>query len=374
MKKLVRFDAYVVRVPLRQPLLLANQTIEVRDYIVVEVEDSHGSTGRAIGLTRGAPVDAVVSGMLKPSWLGADLEYYAAIYAKTVQAHSFQGTHGIFWRALSVADIAVHDLLSKSDDVPLATWLGGEAHAIPTTLAGCYPLVGQSRDEFDSLLLRMALLPSAGVKVTSCGSYSQDTLRLEACRRVLGTATPLIIDLYNAASDAKSLIPYARQWAELGMGWLEDPFDFDAFDDLAQLAKALPYPVGVGDEQAGVNHFSNLMRFGRIGVVRLDATTCGGVSAFLRIARLAASRGIPVSCHVFHHLHAQLACVVPQTSIEYMLPETGIDPIDSLIDKDLEWGPGGLLPATKPGIGIAWNEQALIEHRNLWLQSSMNKV
>jgi len=369
MTTLVRLDAYVARVPLPRPLLLANQTIEAREYVVVEAEDANGLTGRAIGYTRGAPVDAVVSRMLKSAWLGSDLGDYPAIYDKTVRAHSFQGTHGIFWRALSVADIAVHDLLAKRDGVPLAVWLGGSARPVSTTLAGCYPLANQTEEGLDALVKRMAVLPSTGIKVTSSGNYALDTLRLKACRQALGDARPLIIDLYNAAHDAESLIPYARQWAEFGMGWLEDPFGFDALDDLAQLANALPYPVGVGDEQAGLKHFDNLMRYGRIGVVRLDATTCGGVTAFLRIARLATSRGVPVSCHVFHHLHAQLASVVDKASIEYMLPETGVDAIDSLIDEDLEWGSTGLLPAARPGIGIVWNEQVLREHRSKWLRS-----
>lgn len=363
MTTLTRLDAYLVCVPLPRPLMLAHQTIEARDYVVVDVEDSEGMTGRAIGYARGAPVDAVVSRMLTPAWLGCDLGDYPAIYDRTVRAHGMQGTHGVFWRALSVADIAMHDLFAKRDGVPLAVWLGGGVRPIPTTLAGCYPLANETEEGLAALMRRMAALPSAGIKVTSSGDYARDTLRLKTCREALGDTPPLIIDLYGTVPDADALIPYARRWVEFGMGWLEDPFGFDAFDDLAQLVEAVPYPVGVGDEQAGLQHFYNLMQYGRIGVVRLDATTCGGVTGFLRISRLAASRGLPVSCHVFHHLHAQLASAVEQASIEYMLPETGVDAIDSLIDGDLEWGPAGLLPAAKPGIGIVWNEQAVLEHR-----------
>ncbi len=364
MTALVRLDAYVARLQLPRALILANQTIEAREYVIVEAEDANGSTGRAIGYTRGAPVEAVVSRMLVQSWVGSDLDEYSAIYEKTVRTHGFQGTHGIFWRALSLADIAVHDLLAKRDGVPLAVWLGGRIRPISTTLAGCYPLTDQTGEELEALLRRMAVLPSTGIKVTGSGNYVWDTQRLKTCRQILGGPLPLIIDLYNAAPDAESLIPYARQWAEFGMGWLEDPFGFDALDDLAQLATALPYPVGVGDEQAGVQHFDNLMLYGRIGVVRLDATTCGGVTGFLRIARLARARGVPVSCHVFHHLHAQLASALEQVSIEYMLPESGVDAIDSLIDEDLAWASAGMLPSDRPGIGIQWNEQALLKHRS----------
>lgn len=360
---LKRLDAYLVRVPLPRPLLLIHQTIEARDYIVVEAEDAEGTTGRAIGYARGAPVDAVVSHMLRPSWLGRDFSDYAAIYDQTVRANGMQGSHGIFWRALSVADIAVHDLLAKRDGVPLGVWLGGHVRPIPTTLAGCYPLADETEEGLTALMRRMAALPSTGIKVTASGDYTRDTMRLKACREVLDHALPLIIDLYGSVPDADTVIPHARQWADFGMGWLEDPFGFDALEDLARLADALPYPVGVGDEQAGLQHFSNLMTYGRVGVVRLDATTCGGVTGFLRIARLAASRGLPISCHVFHHLHAQLASAVERASIEYMLPETGVDAIDSLIDEDLEWGSTGLLPAAQPGTGVVWNEEALLVHR-----------
>src|SRR5262249_33624494 len=140
---------------------------------------------------------------------------------------------------------------------PLAAWLGGSVRAIPAILAGCYPLTDQTEQGLEALIWRMATLPSVGLKVTGSGNYAWDTVRLKTCRQVLGDSPPLIVDLYNTAHDAASLIPHARQWAEFGMGWLEDPFGFDALEDLAQLADALPYPVGVGDEQAGLQHFGN---------------------------------------------------------------------------------------------------------------------
>ena len=190
---------------------------------------------------------------------------------------------------------------------------------------------------------RMRELPCTGIKVTASGDYSADTARLRRCRDALGDGPPLIIDLYGAVPNARALIPHARDWTAFGMGWLEDPFGFDALDDLAELVAALPYPVAVGDEQSGLQHFSNLMRYGRIGVVRIDATTCGGVTGFIRIATLASLNGLPISCHVFHHLHTQLACMTTNTSVEYMLPETGVDAIDALVLRDLDWGPGGLV-------------------------------
>jgi len=363
MPRLAKLSAYAVRVPLERPLLLSNQTITARDYVIVEALDEQGMIGRAIGYGRGAPVEAVVERMLVPLWQGGELDDYAALYDRTARTYSMQGSHGMFWRAMSLADCAVHDLRATQAGMPLAEFLGGKVAPVTTTLAGCYPVADETPDTIAQLMRRMASFQASGVKVTGSGDLAHDTARLRQCRLALPEGTPLIIDLYNGAPQPVELVPFARQWAEFGMGWLEDPYGFDEFDQLAALASSLPYPVGVGDEQAGLAHFRGLVDFGKIGVVRLDATVCGGVTGFLRIARMAASRGLPVSCHVFHHLHAQLARVVADCSVEYMLPETGVDAIHLLLQQDLGWQEGKLIPAGRPGIGHIWDEKAIQRYR-----------
>lgn len=354
--------AYEVRVPLPAPLALATQTITARDYTVVEIEDADGIRGRAIGYARGAPVAMALERMIAPLWQGQDGADPAALYDRTARTHAMQGSHGIFWRALSLADLALHDLLSQRAGQPLAVFLGGKVQPVEATLAGCYPVATETSDTIAALMATMLAYGAAGIKVTGSGDLAHDTDRLRAARTALGDGPPLIIDLYSSVPDAATVLPHALQWAEFNMGWLEDPFGFDDFDELAALAAPLPYPVGVGDEQAGLAHFSNLMTHGKIRVVRLDATTCGGVTGFLRIARLAAQRGLPVSCHVFHHLHAQLAAVT-SASVEYMLPQTGVDAMHLLVPEDLAWDSGRMVPSSAPGLGMNWDEDALRRFR-----------
>jgi L-alanine-DL-glutamate epimerase-like enolase superfamily enzyme len=363
MTRIKTLSAYDVRVPLPAPVALATMRITARDYTIVEIVDEDGTMGRAVGYARGAPVADVVGRMLAPSWQGAEVAEPTALYDRTVRANAMQGTHGIFWRALSLADLALHDLLSRRAGVPLAAFLGGTIRPVETTLAGCYPVASETPETIAALMATMASYGSAGIKVTSSGDFAHDTGRLRTCRKALGEGTPLIVDLYSCAPDARTLLPHARDWGALGMGWLEDPFGFDDFDQLALLADGLDYPVGVGDEQAGLSHFRNLIDHGHIRVVRLDATTCGGVSGFRRIAALAAERGLPVSCHVFHHLHAQLATLLPQAMVEFMLPETGIDATHLLFRDDLRWDSGRLVPGDRPGLGVDWDEDALARFR-----------
>jgi len=363
MTRITTLSAYELRVPLPAPLPLAGMPITARDYTVVEIVDADGARGRAIGYARGAPIAAVVERMLAPRWQGQDAADPVALHDRTVRGNVMQGTHGIFWRALSLADLALHDLLSRRAGMPLATFLGGAIGPVETTLAGCYPVTTETPVTIESLMGTMAAYGAAGIKVTSSGDFARDTERLRACRAALGDGPPLIVDLYGCVPDAPSLLPHARAWGALGMGWLEDPFRFDDLEDLAALAAGIDYPVGVGDEQSGLAHFRHLIDHGRIGVVRLDATTCGGVTGFRRIAALAAERGLPVSCHVFHHVHAQLATLLPKAMVEFMLPETGVDATHLLYEEELRWDAGRLVPAGGPGLGVDWNEAALARFR-----------
>ncbi len=361
---LTRLESFEITIPLPKPLLLGAMPITARQYILVRVHDDDGNVGISYGLTRNAPISATIDRLIVPRWVGQKLEDHEYFYRNTIDGNHFLGTQGIFWRALSLADCALHDLLAKRAGQPLCEYLGGQVKPVPVSLAGCYPTADETPTSLTELMQHMATYGAAGIKITSSADYIRDTSRLAICRRAIPDGPPLINDLYCMVKDIPALIEEARKWAEFDLLWLEDPLPFDDIDGVAQLAAALPYPVGVGDEQSGMRHFERLMDHGKIGVLRLDATVCGGVRAFVKIASAAATRGIPVSCHVFHHLHAQLAAATPNVRwIEYMLPETGVESIHLLWNSDLQWQNGCLIPARVSGVGYDWNEDAIIRYR-----------
>src|SRR5690606_24017223 len=112
-------EAFEIVLPLPEPLRLGEITIPHREYTIVRVVDEDGVTGTAYGLSRNAPISAIVSKTIAPSWRKARLDTYPALYAQTVNANVALGTNGLFWRALSLADCAVHDLLAIHAGQPL---------------------------------------------------------------------------------------------------------------------------------------------------------------------------------------------------------------------------------------------------------------
>ena len=361
---LTRLEAFEVRVPLPQPLQMGANILYDREYTIVRAHDDEGNFGAVYGLSRNAPLSAIVTRLVAPRWEKQKLGDHEQFYRTLVKASMFLGTNGLFWRGMSLADCAVYDLLAKRAGVPLCVYLGGEVKPTDTLLAGCYPVPSETPESLNELMHHMASYGAAGIKITSSANLARDTERMRICRAAIPDGPRFIIDLYGTVDNAASTLPEARKWEVFNMLWLEDPFEFDDYPNVKELADGLPYPVGVGDEHSGLRHFQRLIEQGHISVLRLDATAAGGVRGFIEAARMAAEHNVPVSTHVYHFLHTQLAAAVPNVKyVEYMLPESNAESIHLLMNTDLKWDKGRLIPNNVPGIGIDWNWEAVEFYR-----------
>lgn len=357
-------ESFEIAVPLPHPLRLGEIYIPEREYVVVFVRDTDGVTGSAYGLSRNAPVSATIRKTVAPFWANQSIENHDQLYAKCSAANVCLGTNGIFWRALSLFDCALHDLMSRRKGVPLSQYLNGRGKRPATILVGGYPTPDETRDSLARELERLVSRHPGGIKIASCGQLARDTMRLRVAREVVPDSIPLMIDMHWSTDTSKAAIKAIGSWEEFNIGWVEDPFPFDDFENLRVLSTSIGFPVAQGDEQSGVRNFVHLMDLGRVGIVRLDATVCGGVRAFASICGEARQRRLPVSCHVHHHLHAQLSVGIEGVEwVEYMLPESGLESIHLCWKSDLRWDQGGLVPSDDPGNGIHWDEAQLRRYR-----------
>ncbi len=355
---IARIEAFEVILPLPKPLRLGAMFIPHREYALVRMVDGEGNVGTAFSLSRNAPIGATVKKTIAPYWDKRTLDDHDALYAQTVKANVCLGTNGIFWRSLSLVDCALYDLLAQRAGQPLWKYLGGSLKEIPVMQVGGYPSPEETRESLSQQIQEMAAHKPNGIKIASCSDHAHDTERLKICREAIPDGTPLMIDLHWNGGDADSLLKESRKWEAFNMGWVEDPFAFDDFENLAKLADELSYPVAVGDEQSGVRHFRRLIEQGRIDIVRLDPHVCGGIRAFREIARVAAQHERLVACHGSLQLNAHLAAAIPNVRwVEYLPPD--LEPVNVLFTADLEPQHGYLSLGKTPGVGYEWNESAI---------------
>lgn len=357
-------EAFHLCVPLSRPLRLGQMQIPHREYVFVRITDSEGCIGTALGHARSAPVAAVVKRCVTPFWERESLEEHEQSYKKCVQANVCLGTNGLFWRALSLVDCAIFDLLSRRKKQPLGIFLGGQLRTVPTIIVGGYPTNNETSESLKNEMAHFAGYSPAGVKIASSGDLAKDGQRLAACREALPDKVPLMIDCYWSFQDAKQVLSEVKSWETLHMGWIEDPLQFDDYEGIRLLSEGISFPVAFGDEQCGERAFERLLGTG-LKVLRLDATVCGGVRAFLKIASIAEARGVPVACHVFHPLHQQLAAVCPAVQwLETMLPESDIEAFQKIYPEHLQWENGGLQASpNQVGAGYEWDMEKVEKYR-----------
>lgn len=358
-----RIVAFEVTIPLPKPLQLGSIYIPNREYTVVFAYDSEGNVGSAHSLSRGAPVSSVIERTVAPHWLGTEVQDTHIAYRSAVRSNVCLGTNGVFWRALSLLDCAMWELRAKAARLPLRRLISSQDEPFQTLLVGGYPSVNETEESLSTQVAELATRFPGGIKIGGSQDLNSDVCRLTACRAVVPKDIPLMIDLYWQYDRADDFREYADRLRELRLGWIEDAFPMDAYDEYKRLASEFRLPVAVGDEQTGLRNFDKHME-GR-PVIRLDATVCGGVTSFIRIAERANELGIIVSCHVYHHLHTQLAASLPAVKWVELIPDhLGIDSISTLWRADLDWGDGCLVPSDDSGTGVSWDFEQLNKYRN----------
>jgi L-alanine-DL-glutamate epimerase-like enolase superfamily enzyme len=128
------------------------------------------------------------------------------------------------------------------------------------------------------------------------------------------------------------------------------------------LSRALRTPIAAGDEVTQETTITRLVESRAVDVLRLDATTVGGVSEFAALRARASRAGYTVSPHAYPEIHRHLVFawqgVEPIEVFEARSPTWGVHHFlgPSI---DLKAGKTMVEAPTDPGLGIEVDWAAL---------------
>lgn len=345
-------------VPLNQPFRLGDAVVQRRDYIVVEVTTRDGVVGRAIGNGRNTPIDLLVRDTIAPLVIGLDPLRTENVWRRMYYGCLPIGQRGALMNAISLVDICCWDIKAQVAGMPLATLLGGYREEVDVSIAGGYPDLTPEPDAVRDEVAGYIAAGYRAIKIAAHGSRS-DTARIAAAREVCGNEAELMVDLHWGWRDLHSAIRAASQWIDLDLTWLEDPFPARLATLLRPFRRAVRIPIAAGEDRAGLDDFTQLLDHDEVDYVRIDATVCGGITEFLRVASTAAARGRLLSPHVFPEIHIHLAAALPNViGIETVDPRSEVTPIYRLL-QPFEVHHGIATPPDQPGIGLVFNRDAL---------------
>lgn len=335
---------------LEVPIVFGTWVMRHREFALVRIDSASGQRGFAYCLTRDGPVAAIVARTIAPRYVGSPVDDPAARFHDALWANNAVHAAGIGMRALSLVDIAAWDLAAKVAGQGIVPYLGGQPRSMPVTgIVGYPPSISPQET-----VQQIAGLWDAGwrrFKLPIAPTPDETIARLQAAREAFPDAW-LGVDNNFYSKTADDAIAFGRRLEPLRLGWFEDIVPPGDAAMVARVRAAIGTPVAMGDEQGGSYHPQALLQFGAVDVLRVDATTNGGITRLRGVVDAARTAGVAVAPHMFPHIHSQvLGALGVDAPIEWGIPGTGVHPMDdSLVQPVVRDGLMAPLPE-QPGLG-----------------------
>jgi L-rhamnonate dehydratase len=290
------------------------------------------------------------------------------LWHKMYRANIYSGRRGIAIHAMSGIDLALWDIKGKALGLPVWKLLGGGFAGFLRSYASS--LFGPTPAETGERARRFAGQGFTAVKFgwDPMGKDAKtDVALVREARKGLGPELDLMIDA-GLVFDAKTAIQRARSFEEYNLFWFEEPLAPDDYEGYARLSAATSLRIAAGEEESERKSFLQLLDVGKIDVVQVDLTRCGGFTEAMKIASMAADRGLPVVNHGFTtYLNVAAAlhylASIPNTLglLEFVVEEGTT--LRHAISEPIRAVDGRVAVPEAPGLGLALNEEGLRKFR-----------
>lgn len=323
---------------------------------IVTIHDSDGASGTGytytIG-TGGPSVMALIEKTLAPALIGQDPDRIEQIWRDLLFRTHATSVGAITSLALAAIDTALWDLRARKAGLPLWKLLGGarERVALYSTEGGWLHLDAQALVD-DALAMQAKGFGGSKIKVGR-DHISEDSARLGAVRAAVGDQFEIMTDANQGFSLSEAL-RRAGCLEDHGIAWFEEPLPADDVGGHAQLARAIATPVAVGESLYSLSQFKDYLTAGAASIVQVDVARIGGITPWLKVAHMAEAHNVAVCPHFLMELHLPLVCAVPNARWLEFIPQ-----LDRLMAEPIRIEEGWAYPPDMPGLGIAWDWDAI---------------
>ena len=355
-------DVFRVVVTLPEPLFVWGNIIQQREFVFARVR-SGDHVGTGYGLGRVAGIVEVVERHLRPLVVGAKTHDIRRIWTAARASMRMIGDGSVFARALSIVDIALWDLHAQLLNAPLWQLLGGMRRDLPCiAICGYYqpddPVSKVRRDAE-----RLAQTGYTRFKLPVGEDIDLDVRRVNALREVVGSDALIGVDASGSFDTLKQALAAIRALEPCGIAFFEDPFPATHWRLAIELACGQPMPIAFGESLSSPNEMQQLGTSNAIDILRPDATHQMGITGFMQAIATATENHVAIFPHYFPDCHAALAATFGATWIEESPDEADTVGFRVLRSTQPRIKNGAWSLSDVPGLGIAWDEDALAQFR-----------
>jgi len=350
-----------------EPILVAAKS---RNWIIVKIRTDEGieGIGEATLEGRSATVATAINEMSR---------YLIGTNPFHIERHYQHIYRGQFWKggpvlmsALSGIEQALWDIVGKCLNQPIYNLWGGPVReriklyangwlgAISTYEAAAHKaqaIIGQG---FKALKLP-GFAPHTNLSGKSSYRWAIECAR--AVRDAVGPDIELLVDMHGRTNPAEA-IALAREYEKIDIYFFEEPVPPENVVALAEVKHHGGLRVATGERLFTRFGFRDVLERRAADILQPDLCHCGGISEARKIANMAEAYYALVSPHNPNSPISTAACVQFATvtynfdMLEYMVED--VPWREEIFPDAFQFEDGHIIPSTRPGLGIEWNETA----------------
>jgi galactonate dehydratase len=311
--------------------------------------------------------------------IGEDPRRIEHIWQVMYRQHFFKGG-ATSMSAISGIDQALHDIKAKDLGVPLYQLLGGAVrdrvrmydHLGGGDIDAVYneasvqSFAERARASVDSGFdaLKILAVPRTAM-LEGAMAIRHATELMVAVRNEVGQEVDVMVDLHGRTTPAMA-IQYGHALLDYRPWFLEEPCQPENVDAMVEVSRALPIPIATGERLVSRFQFREILEKRACAVIQPDVCHCGGISEIKKIASMAETYYVSVAPHnplgpIATMVNIHFGLSTPNFLIQEVM-RSDVPWRYEVVDDELRFEGGNVLPPTRPGIGIEVNETEAARH------------